>query len=233
MLTLRVTRLLLVFVQEPVPGQVKPQLAKTLGSRNAITVHRALVRVLLRQLSGLTDCRIRFCFAPDDAHDAVKFWLLPEIMDRPDITLDPACVDFHPQGGGDHGQRLSRAISQGFGEGFQKVAAIGTDCIELSSRWIHAAFVQLNHRHEAVLGPTPGGRHHLIGLRKPLPDLLGSVPWASSAAYQVSLARATEQAVPFYELPPLPEVLTSTDYKVALDGPLGPALRKAMEPLEA
>jgi glycosyltransferase A (GT-A) superfamily protein (DUF2064 family) len=151
----------------------------------------------------------------------VKFWLLPEIIDRPDITLDPARVDFQPQGGGDHGQRLGRAISQGFGEGFQKVAAIGTDCIEL------------NHRHEAVLGPTPGGRHHFIGLRKPLPGLLDSVPWASSAAYQVSVARATEQAVLFYELPPLPEVLTSTEYKVALDGPLGPALRKAMEQLEA
>lgn len=204
-----------------------------MGSKSAVTIHLALVRVLLRQLSGLTDCHIRFCFSPDDAHDAVKFWLLPEIIDHREIALDPAAIDFHPQGPGHHGERLSRAITRGFEQGYRKVAAIGTDCIELSARWIHAAFVQLNARHEAVLGPTPGGHHHLIGLRTPHPDLLHGIPWHSSAAYQVSISRAAELGIPTYALPAVPEILTSSDYKAALDGPLGPAIRKAMESLDA
>lgn len=226
-----VRRLLLIFVQEPIPGRVCPDLAKTHGSKHALTVHRALVRVLLRQLGGLSDCRMRFCFAPDDGQEAVKFWILPEIIDHDDIAIDPAQVDFRPQGEGDLGTRLQRAFSEGFAEGFGKIGAIGCDCIEVSSRWIHAAFVQLNDRHAAVLGATPGGRHHFVGLRTPQPHLLESVPWASTAAYQVSVARAAEQKIPVFELPPLPEIRTSTDYKAALDGPLGPALRKAMEQL--
>lgn len=231
MLNPPVNRLLLVFVQEPIPGRVCPGLAKTLGSENATTVHRALVRVLLRQLGGLTDCRIRFCFAPDDAHEAVKFWILPEIIDHDDIPIDPTHVDFRPQGDGGLGDRLSHAFSEGFSEGYEKIGVIGSDCIEVSSRWIHAAFVQLNDRHEAVLGATPEGRHHFLGFRTLQSALLEAIPWASSAAYQVSVTRATERDIPFYELPPLPEIRTSTDYKAALDGPLGPALRKAMEQL--
>ena len=228
-----VSRLLLVFLTEPLPGRIEnTRLARSFGSGNAARIHRALVRVLLRQLSGLIDCRIRFCFTPDDAHDAVKFWILPEIIDHAEILLDPGLADFRPQGGGDLSARLQRAFSTAFDDGFKKVAVIGTDCIEISSRWVHAAFSQLNGRHDAAIGPTPRGGSHLLALQRHHPALFHELPWASSDTFRSTLARAAEHQIPIFQLPPLPVIDRKSEYKAALLGPLGPALRQSMQDLE-
>jgi rSAM/selenodomain-associated transferase 1 len=224
-------RLLLVFVAEPLPGRVLPRLAASTGEENAARIYQAMVHVLLRQLNGLTDCRLRFCFAPADADEAVRFWLLPRIIDDPALALDPGEIDFAPQGDGDQGERLQRAFDQGFAEGFEKIAVIGTDCIEVSSRWVHAAFAQLGERHDAAMGPCPGGSHHLIALQRPTPSLFREIPWSSPEAFATTLQRAADSAVRTYQLPPLTEIATEGDYKKALLGPLGPALRRAVKEL--
>ncbi len=220
------TRLLLVFLKEPLPGRVKTRLAATLGEEQAATIYKAMVRLLLRQLSGLEDCQLRFCYAPDEAHDAVRFWLLPEITDCAEIDLSPERVDFQPQGGGDLGARLTRATGEAFAEGYEKVAVIGSDCIEISSRWIHAALVQLNDRHEAVIGPTPDGGYHLLATSRPLPVLFEEIPWSSAETLKATLARAAAHNISHYQLPPLPDIDTEDDYRSALRGPLGRRLGK-------
>ena len=223
------SRLLLLFLKEPLPGQVKTRLASTVGADSAAAIYKAMVRVLLRQLSGLQDCHLRLCYAPDDAHDAIRFWLLPEIMDSPDIDLSPDQLDFQPQGEGDLGARLTRATAAGFDEGYEKVAVIGSDCIEISSRWIHAALVQLNDRHDTVIGPTPDGGYHLLATNRPQPVLFEDIPWSTSDTYSATLSRASEHHLAPYELPPLPDIDTEDDYQSALQGPLGRRLKKLVK----
>ena len=220
------SRLLLVFLKEPLPGSVKTRLAQVVGAEEASAIYRAIVRILLRQLSGLPDCHLRFCFAPDDARDAIRFWLLPEILDSPEIDLPAERLDFHEQGDGDLGDRLLRATTRGFEEGFEKVAVIGSDCIEISARWIHAAFAQLNDRHELVIGPTPDGGYHLLATRRPCPHLFQDIPWSTSDVFEVTRTRCEESDISFYQLPPLPDIDTAKDYEEALHGPLGRRLRK-------
>ena len=58
-------RLLLLFLKEPLPGEVKTRLAATLGAEQAVVVYRAMVRLLLMQLSGLEQCHLRFCETTD------------------------------------------------------------------------------------------------------------------------------------------------------------------------
>ena len=67
---------LLVFLKEPTPGMVKTRLAESVGHEEAARRYRALVAVLLQQLEGLKDTHVRFCYAPDDAGDAISFWIL-------------------------------------------------------------------------------------------------------------------------------------------------------------
>lgn len=220
------TRLLLVFVKEPLPGLVKTRLAEGFGADTAVAIYRAMVRLLLRQLSGLQECHVRFCYAPDDADEAVRFWLLPEIIDSAEIDLPLDHLDFHPQGEGDLGHRLARATNQAFSEGFEKVAVIGSDCIQLSSRWVHAALVQLNDRHDAVIGPSPDGGYHLLATKRYHPALFEDIPWSSPRTYQATLQRAEEQQLRPYALPPLPDIDTPDDYEQALSGPLGKRLRQ-------
>ena len=224
-------RLLLLFLKEPRPGRVKTRLGHTMGMEQATIVYRAMVRLLLIQLSELEECRLRFCYAPDDAHDAMRFWLLPEIMDVTEIQLNPEHVDFRPQGEGDLGARLSRAARQAFEEGYQKIAFIGSDCIEISSRWIQAAFAQLNDRHEAVIGPTPDGGYHLLAMQRYLPALFEEIPWSTPATCQVTTARAAEEGISLYRLPPLADIDTEEDYRSALAGPLGTRLQKTVKNL--
>lgn len=225
----RPSRLLLVFLKEPQPGQVKTRLAESLGPEDAAAVYRVLVRILLRQLSGLEECHLRFCFSPDDAGDAVRFWILPEIIDSPDIALSPETIDFQPQGEGDLGTRLARATAEGFAEDFQKVAVIGSDCIEISSRWIHAAFAQLNARHDLVIGPTPDGGYHLLATRSPQPNLFVDIPWSTPAVHRATLARAEAGNLTHFQLPALPDIDTADDYERALNGPFGRRLKKFLK----
>ena len=224
-------RLLLLFLKEPLPGEVKTRLAATVGAEQAATVYRAMVRLLLMQLSGLEQCHLRFCYTPDDAHDAIQFWILPEIMDTPEIKLNLEHIDFRAQGGGDLGARLTRAARQAFQEGYQKVAFIGSDCIELSSRWIQAAFAQLNDTHDAVIGPTPDGGYHLLGMQRYLPALFDRIPWSTPVTCQITTERAAEEGISLYTLPSLPDIDTEEDYKSTLVGPLGPRLQKIVESL--
>ncbi|MFP6856371.1 MAG: TIGR04282 family arsenosugar biosynthesis glycosyltransferase [Roseibacillus sp.] len=223
------SRLLLVFLKEPLPSQVKTRLAAGVGSEQAVTIYRAMVHILLQQLGGLEDCQLRICYAPDNAQDAIRFWILPEIMDSPEIDLDPDVIDFRPQGEGDLGVRLARATLQAFDAGFQKVAVIGSDCIEISSRWIHAAFAQLNEQHDAVIGPTPDGGYHILATKRAHLELFEGIPWSSSQAFATTLTRAEANKIATYQLPSLPDIDTEEDYQAALAGPLGRRLQKLVE----
>ena len=104
-------RLLSVFVEESLPRQLERSVANIVGTDRADVVDRAAIRLLLTQLSGLENCHVRFCYRPADAHDAIRFWLLPEIIDHPDIHLDPEAVDFRPQSDGNLGRRISQALA--------------------------------------------------------------------------------------------------------------------------
>jgi len=225
-------RLLLIFLSEPLPGQVKSRLTHDLGPERAEVIYRAMVRLLLIQLSGLEQCRIRFCYTPDDASDALRLWLLTEVMEVPEIQLDPETMDFHPQGEGDLEDRLSRAAERAFEEGYRKVAIISSDCIELSCRWIHAAFAQLAERHEVVAGPTTTGGHHLLAMQRYLPALLRQISWSGTNAFQTTIQNATQEGITLYQLPSLPEIGTENDYHQALSGPMGRRLRKVIETFE-
>ena len=65
-------RLLILFLREPLPGQVKTRLGRSVGSERAAIIYRAMVRILLQQLSGLERCHLRIAYSPDDAEEAVR-----------------------------------------------------------------------------------------------------------------------------------------------------------------
>ena len=225
-------RLLNIFLKEPLPGQVKTRLAADLGDEQAAVVYRAMVRTLLQQLSGLEETDVRFYFAPDDADEAIRFWILPEILEAPEILLDPARITFHPQSGGDLGERLRSAAGAAHADGYDRVAYIGSDCIEISSRWIHAAFAQLSDRYQMVIGPTPDGGYHLLATSGYYPELFEDIPWSSPATYESTLARAAQRDLAVFALPPLPDIDTHDDYQAALNGPLGARLRNHVKQIE-
>jgi glycosyltransferase A (GT-A) superfamily protein (DUF2064 family) len=243
-------RLLLILVNEPVAGEVLPALAADVGEEKARDCYKALVEVMLKQLQGLEKCRIRFCYAPDDADDAVRFWLLAKMgaSSSPTEHLyltssshdgkagDAAQeVDFRPQGKGNMAERIKRAFAEGFSEGYREIALIDPTCVECGARWINATFSRFHPEssRDTIIGPSTNERYYLLALKSDAPELFADIDWDSPGLLS-SMQLAAKQAGRNLELlPPLGQTHNLEDWQRLLDSPLGPALKKALgEPLD-
>jgi glycosyltransferase A (GT-A) superfamily protein (DUF2064 family) len=141
-------RLLTLKIQEPLPGLVLPEMAADHGPEEAARRYRAIAVTTLRQLRGLSDARLRLAVDPDDAHEAVRFWLLPRLAEkwRTDDSV------FHAEGW---------EIDFGGNSHEFPVHAMGEIlCPFLGARWVHAALLGLGRTASHVIGPaTDGGEY--------------------------------------------------------------------------
>jgi glycosyltransferase A (GT-A) superfamily protein (DUF2064 family) len=92
-----------------------------------------------------------------------------------------------PQGGGDLGVRMRRALAA-CGPG--PVVLVGSDILGLTAPHIAAAF-RLLGRHDIVFGPARDGGFWLVGCRHWPPDF-GEVRWSSRHALADTLANLPE-----------------------------------------
>lgn len=188
-------RLLTLHVQEPLPGQVLPEMAADLGPEEAARRYRAIVVTTLRQLRGLADSRIRLEVSPADADEAVRFWLLPRLSphwqaDGSIFRSDGWEIDF----GGDS-------------EGFEVQATGEILCPNLGARWVHAGLLGMGRTATHVIGPTPDDQtyfeaHASSGpsdlptrILPELPVIRTSAEWdqAMASALGASLKKAWEE----------------------------------------
>lgn len=79
---------------------------------------------------------------------------------------------------------------------------IGSDAPHLGVERIHAAHAALADGADVVLGPDEGGGYHLVGLRRPVPELFTEIPMSTSDMFErtVTLARSMKLAIEFVPL---------------------------------
>lgn len=135
-------RLLTLNIQEPLPGQVLPEMAAGEGPEEAARRYRAVVVTTLRQLRGLADARLRLMVSPGDADEAVRFWLLPRLADN------------WQAGGGIFRSEGWEIDFGGETGGFAVEATAEILCPFLSARWVHAALLGLGRTTCEVIGPA-------------------------------------------------------------------------------
>lgn len=138
-------RLLTLKIKEPLPGFVLPEMASDHGPEEAARRYRAIVVTTLRQLRGLSDSRIRLLVDPEDAHEAVRFWLLPRLAEKWQaddgiFRTEGWEIDF----GGDS-------------DSFPVQASGYILCPNLGARWVHAALLGIGRTADDVVGPATGG----------------------------------------------------------------------------
>lgn len=141
-------RLLSLKILEPLPGLVLPEMAADHGPEEAARRYRAIAVTTLRQLRGLADARLRLKVTPEDAHEAIRFWLLPRLAERWSTNAgvfrtDGWEIDF----GGSDDEFPVRATGEIL-------------CPFLGARWVHAGLLGLGHTVPHVVGPgTEGGEY--------------------------------------------------------------------------
>jgi len=110
--------------------------------------------------------------------------------------------------------RLEIAFASAFSRGFQKVAAIGSDCVELDASTFAETWQALD-ANDCVIGPTVDGGYYLLALRAPTPLLFAGVDWSTAAVFAQTLERARGTGLRVHVLPKLHDVDTEDDWSRA------------------
>ncbi|MCB4822163.1 TIGR04282 family arsenosugar biosynthesis glycosyltransferase [Roseicella aerolata] len=162
---------LIIFARAPRLGTVKRRLAQGVGQLAALRFYRAQLRRLLREVGR--DRRWRTVLAT-----------------TPDHLRWPTGLPMRPQGRGDLGQRMGRALAR-----HRRAVLVGCDIPELRRADIAAAFRALG-RAQAVFGPAEDGGYWLVGFgpRRP-PDPFARVRWSTGEALADTLANCRRHRV--------------------------------------
>lgn len=158
-------RHLVIMAKVPQAGRVKTRLARAIGPATATRFYRHALSAVVGRLAADPRWQTTLAVSPDAG-----------IANR----ALPATVARVPQGRGDLGQRLDRAMRR---PGPGPVVIIGTDIPAVRPEHIAAAFRELGGR-RAVFGPAPDGGFWLVGLTRTrrLPRLFDNVRWSTEHA---------------------------------------------------
>jgi len=183
---------IIIFVKAPRPGFVKTRLADAIGPRNACDAYCKLVNTLLDSLADLPHVELRF--TPDDAESEISQWLYE-------------AWTAVPQGGGDLGERMQRAIT----EAQCPVILIGSDCPSIKLTDISDAREALD-KHDVVLGPAVDGGYWLIGLQVACPALFNGIQWSTDNVLKETLDGSEKAGLSVHLLRELADVDTVEDW---------------------
>lgn len=188
-------RTLVVFAKEPRPGQVKTRLARSVGAAEAAAIYRRMALAIIGTLrDGPWSTTIRY--APDTAIEAIRSWLGDDRL------------SFIPQGPGDLGSRMRRAVRAALeagGEG-HRVCVIGTDAPDVDRPLVERAFALLEQGSDVVLGPAEDGGYYLIGLAEDHPELFRDIAWSTPDVLESTRERIRRTGLEWSELPVLADV---------------------------
>jgi rSAM/selenodomain-associated transferase 1 len=167
-------RTLVIFLKEPRPGRVKTRLGRDIGMTAATWWFRHQSARLIRRLGHDRRWQTVLAVSPDREGLASRVW--------------PGHIPRWPQGSGDLGDRMGRALRT-MPPG--PVIILGADIPGVTATHVAEGF-RLLGRHDAVLGPAPDGGYWMIGLRRggrAVPaGLFSGVRWSSPHALADTVA---------------------------------------------
>lgn len=161
------TRRLVIFVKEPVPGRVKTRLGKDIGMTASAQWFRHQSLRLVRMMAKDARWETVLAVSPDAKGLQSRVW--PEGLAR------------WPQGSGDLGARMG-AVFRGFPPG--PVVIIGADIPGITPERVARAFRALGD-HDAVFGPAEDGGYWLVGMKRSRavpPGFMRGVRWSTAEA---------------------------------------------------
>lgn len=190
---------IVVFARAPEAGRVKTRLAASIGPGPALQVYRTLAERVVRALREVEGAQLVVRCTPDDRAADVLSWL------GSDLRVEP-------QGDGDLGERMERAVAAHLRADGASVIVVGTDAPDLDATVIEAALTRLA-THDLVFGPALDGGYFLVGMRQLAPEVFRDIPWSAPDTLDVSLAHAAAAGRRVALLDPLLDIDTVDDWR--------------------
>ena len=163
---------IVVFFKEPIPGQVKTRLAKSIGAKTAATIYERLLRHNLDIIYALK---------------TLDFKVLPFIGNEPSASFrqhfEQQYSEIFLQAPGDLGMKMHASIKTVANYNNHPTLIVGTDTLGLSPGVFLRAKKIISHK-DAVIGPALDGGYYLIGLKKANANLFLNRAWGHGAVYK-------------------------------------------------
>lgn len=166
---------LILFTKNPELGKVKTRLAKTIGNQNALEIYKNL-------LQHTKEITLKV--------EADKYLFYSDTINEKD-QWENAIFNKKLQSGDDLGIRMKTAFSEVFALGYTSVCIIGSDCYELNSEIVTAAFDSLE-QNDFVVGPTFDGGYYLLGMKKINNRVFEEVSWSTETVFDTTISRINE-----------------------------------------
>lgn len=186
--------ILIIFIKNPVKGEVKSRLAETLGEEKALNIYLQLL-LHTRIVSQAVN---------------VRRWLYYSAYVDTEDDWPKGHFEKKLQAKGNLGFKMESAFREAFLQS-PKVVIIGSDCPEIDSGVIQSAFEELDD-YPFVIGPATDGGYYLLGMREFQPSLFRNKPWSTSKILDETLETIQPLGKVFL-LPELSDLDTEEDLK--------------------
>lgn len=188
--------LLIVFIKNPVDGEVKTRLGASIGSTNALQVYKKLLDHT-QEVAEQVDCDRQVWYS--------------SMIDRRD-SWNGEQFDKKLQKGDDLGERMSAAFREAFEAGYENAVIIGSDCADLTPGHIEKAFTVLDEN-DAVIGPSKDGGYYLLGLNNFREELFRDIVWSTPEVFEKTAEIFSRNGMKFKTLDTLNDIDTIEDLK--------------------
>jgi uncharacterized protein len=190
---------LIIFVKNPIEGNVKTRIAKTTGHARATEIYREL----LEYTRSVTE------HLPAEDYDKTVYY--GDFINENDLWNGWSKA-LQPEG--DLGTRMKQAFREQFANGAESVVIIGSDCLELQTRHLEEAFERLQ-TNNVVIGPSTDGGYYLLGMNKFYEEVFDGMPWSQADLLEATKVALKHNRRRYFLLEPLTDVDEWEDYVAA------------------
>ena len=192
----------IVFVKNPVPGQVKTRLVPYLSPEQAASLYQAFLVDWCNALSTISTAHRVIAYTPPESLGALQTL----------IGKDPVYIS---QQGASLGERLIAAARWACDQGYARFLFVGSDSPTLPIRYVEHALNLLESR-DVVIGPSVDGGYYLIGFSTvgaslSIPTIFEEIAWSTADVFQQTVTRIREAEVTLGLLPPWYDIDTPED----------------------
>lgn len=181
--------LLMIFAKNPEIGKVKTRLAKTIGDKQALMIYLKLLEHTHMVADKVFADKAIFYSNKVHDFDILDYYKFPKFLQK----------------GKDLGERMERAFGQAFGQHYEKVIIVGSDCYEITTEIIEDALAALDN-HNVVVGPAKDGGYYLLGMDRHYPHLFKNKVWSTENVFLDTLLDVQKLKLSYSILPTLSDV---------------------------
>lgn len=165
---------LVLFARDPVMGKVKTRLQPFLEAETVLELYTCFLQDSIDKISAVEGVELFIGVYPSISSAYFE-----------KIAAAGKAVIF-AQEGNDLGGRMKNAFLKFLGDGFQKVAIIGSDSPTLPVSYIEMAFAS---EKDVALGPCADGGYYLVGMNRQLTEIFSGVDWGTDRVLPQTVER--------------------------------------------